>query len=118
MKLLDTDVLIEILKENRVEELKDSCLSVITLIEFLRGIKNEKERRIVKENLEKMVKIVGIENKAILVYSKIYRELKKEGKLLSDADLLQASLAIANDLRLVTKNIKHFKRLEKFGLRL
>ena len=39
----------------------------------------------------------------------IYRKLKKEGKLLPDADLLQASIAIANDLEFVTKNVKHFE---------
>jgi predicted nucleic acid-binding protein len=94
MKLLDTDVLIEIIKQNKIEELKDSCISIITLLEYLRGIKNEEDRKIAKENIEKIARIVGLENKSILIYSKIYEKLKGKGKLISDADLLQASIAI------------------------
>jgi len=54
MKLLDTDVLIEIIKRNRIEELRDACISIITLIEFLLRIKDEEERKAVKEKLKKL----------------------------------------------------------------
>ena len=38
--------------------------------------------------------------------------------LITDTNLLEASIAIANNLVLVTKNIKHFKILEEFGLKI
>jgi predicted nucleic acid-binding protein len=118
MKLLDTDVLIEIIKKNKIEELREACISIITLLEYLRGIKDEEEREIVKENIEKIVQIVNLENKSILIYSKMYEKLKARGILISDADLLQASIAIANNFTFVTRNTKHFKRLEDFGLKI
>jgi predicted nucleic acid-binding protein len=118
MKLLDTDVLIEIIKKNKIEELRDAYISIITLIEFLRGIKDEEERKVAKENIEKIAKVVNLENKSILIYSTMYRKLKSKGMLIPDADLLQASIAIANNLVLVTKNIRHFKMLEEFGLKI
>jgi len=118
MKLIDTDVLIEVIRNNRVYEIRENCISIITLLEFLRGIEKESERKLLKENLEKITKIIEINNKVILTYCKLYRELKKKGKILPDADLLQASIAISNNFSLATKKLKHFKRLEKFGLKL
>jgi hypothetical protein len=51
------------------------------------------------------------------VASKIYAELRKKGEIIEDPDLLIASICIANNLPLITHNKKHFKRLEKFGLK-
>ncbi|ADT85057.1 hypothetical protein TERMP_02083 [Thermococcus barophilus MP] len=44
--------------------------------------------------------------------------MKRNGELIEDADLLIAATAIAKGYTLWTRNIKHFERLEKFGLRL
>jgi len=43
----------------------------------------------------------------------MHRKLKSKGMLIPDADLLQASIAIANNLMLVTKNIRHFKNARR-----
>ncbi len=43
---------------------------------------------------------------------KIRAELEKKGEILSSMDLLVASIAISNDLILVTGNTRHFKRIK------
>jgi len=45
----------------------------------------------------------------------LYNELKKDGTLIPEADLLIGAKAIARDLPLMTKDA-HFSRLEKYGL--
>jgi len=46
----------------------------------------------------------------------IYQELRRRGELIEDADILIAATALAHDAVLVTRNLKHFERVE--GLRL
>ena len=41
----------------------------------------------------------------------IYVELKKQGKLIEDADILIAAYCIVNDYTLITNNIEHFGRV-------
>jgi len=118
MKIIDSDVLIDLIKEDKFKEVENNAITIITLLEFLRGIEKEEERKAWKKNIENLMKILNIDNKAILIYTKIYRELRREGKILPDADLLQAAIAIANNLVFCTRNVKHFQRLEKFGLKL
>ena len=42
----------------------------------------------------------------------IYAALRGEGAIISDADILVASIAIINNLVLVTNNINHFSRIK------
>ncbi len=46
----------------------------------------------------------------------VYQNLRAAGRLLEDADILVAGIALAHDAVLVTRNLKHFRRIE--GLRL
>ncbi|BEP17307.1 type II toxin-antitoxin system VapC family toxin [Pyrofollis japonicus] len=113
MRLLDTSVLIDNVRKGVFEE---GAISVITLIEFLRGVDPRKRQR-VKELLENSYIVLGIDNKVILEYCRLYDELRKRGNLLPDADLLIAATAIANNALLVTMD-KDFLRLRDLGLRL
>lgn len=45
-----------------------------------------------------------------------YAELRSEGKLIEDADLLIASIALANDCVLVTHNTDHYARIPELAL--
>ena len=113
MILLDTDVVIEMLRKRRYEA---GAISIITLIEVLRGLRAEKRKK-VKELLEESFDVLNIDNQVIETYCSIYRNLKEKGMLLPDADILIAATAISNNMTLKTKD-KHFKELEKFGLKL
>ena len=44
-------------------------------------------------------------------YAKQKSELRRQGSLIDDFDLLIGCTAIVNDLILVTDNVKHFNRL-------
>jgi len=42
--------------------------------------------------------------------------LREKGQMISDFDLLIGSTAIANDLIMVTENLKEFKRIKKIKI--
>jgi len=113
MILLDTDVVIEMLRKRRYEA---GAISIITLIEVLRGLKTEKRKK-VKELLEESFDVLNINNQVIETYCSIYRNLKEKGVLVPDADILIAATAISNNMALKTGD-KHFKELKEFGLKL
>ena len=113
MKLIDTSVLIDNIRNDSYEK---GSISIITLIEVLRGISPRKRIR-VKQLLEKSFDILNIDNKAILKYCDLYTLLKRKGQLIPDTDLLIAATAIVNDLVLVTKD-KDFERIKEHGLKL
>ena len=46
----------------------------------------------------------------------IYQTLRAAGRLLEDADILIAAIAVAHDAVLVTRNLKHFERIESLYL--
>jgi tRNA(fMet)-specific endonuclease VapC len=113
MNLLDTDVLIEMLKKKKHGL---GITSSVTLIEILRGIETKKRPR-VKQLLEESFNLLSIDNKTIETYCTLYHKLKEEGASLPDADLLIAATAIAYNLPLETKD-EHFQRLKPLGLKL
>lgn len=53
---------------------------------------------------------------ALDVAVRIYQQLRSAGKPLEDADILMAAIALANDATLVTRNTKHFARIEELKL--
>ncbi len=113
MNLLDTGIIIDMLKEKRYSL---GAVSPLTLIEVLRGI-DDKKRTKVKQLLEESFSVLNINNRIIETYCDLYCKLKKEGAPLPDADLLIAATAMAHNLILET-NDEHFQRLEPLGLKL
>ncbi|WP_269199656.1 PIN domain-containing protein [Acidianus ambivalens] len=90
----------------------------MNLYEFLRGLAFiGKDLDEFKLWIEINLNVLCIDNNSLKVASKIYAELRKKGEIIEDPDLLIASICIANNLPLITHNKKHFKRLEKFGLK-
>ena len=113
MSLLDTDVVIELLRERRYEA---GSISIITIIEVLRGIEAEKGSK-VKGLLEESFNVLSLDNEVIKTYCSLYRKLREEGTLVPDADLLLAATAISHNIPLKTGD-EHFKRLKELGLKL
>ena len=121
---LDTNIITAFLKNDSrvVEEVSDYLeffdkltINVISYYEILRGLKDlgnkEKLRRFegfVQEN-----EFVSIRKETVVKAAEIYAYLKKQGNLIEDADILMASIAIVEDLVLITNNIKHFKRIKR-----
>ena len=113
MNLLDTDAVIRVLRERTYEI---GHITVVTLIEVLRGINDEKRAEI-KGLLEDSFDLVSLDNKVVTTYCTLYHQLREKGETIPDADLLIAAAAISYDLPLKTGD-QHFERLEAFGLRI
>lgn len=113
MNLLDTGMVIRLLREKKFET---GHISVITLVEILRGLEDDKRSK-VKELLEESFIVDELDNETIQAYCNLYRRLKKEGASLPDADLLIAATAISHNAILRTSD-QHFTRLADLGLKL
>ena len=113
MNLLDTDIIIEMLRQRRHEV---GAISIITLTELLRGLEARKRAK-VKELLEESFNLLNPDNEVIEPYCNIHQKLKGEGTPIPDADLLIAATAIGHNKTLKTKD-EHFERLRHLGLKL
>lgn len=118
--LLDTNICIHLFrgKFNLLEKfqeinLADCAISEITLAELIFGAENSpnpKKNHQIIDDFTYQLKILPIFN-AIPTYAKEKVRLRKKGIMISDFDLLIDSTAVANDLIVITENIKEFERI-------
>ena len=124
---LDTDIIIDILRGNEkttaltkdLEKANIVATTYINLFELYMGIflseKKEENFNKIKELLPQ-IELINLSNASVFIGGKLYALLKTKGKLLESRDLLIASMAIANNFELLTKNRKHFEQIP--GLKL
>ena len=123
--LLDTNICIHFFRGDfnlieKIQEvgLKNCAISEITLAELVFGAENSKYP---KKNFQlidtfsEQVAILPILG-GIREYGKQKVRLRKKGKMISDFDLLIGTTAIANNLIMVTENVKEFDRIEKIEI--
>ena len=122
--LLDTDTLSEIMKEHPMviqksqeylSQHKRFTLSTITRYEILRGLKAKKaSKQVASFNRFCRLNIVlPITDEVAVKGADIYADLRRRGRLISDADILIAATALVHGLGIVTNNIEHFKRIQE-----
>ena len=93
-------------------------ISEITIAELKYGLENstrkEDNRKIIERFISsiQIVPIIG----SLDIYAKEKTKLKKKGQLIDDFDLLIGSSAIANEMILVTRNVKHFNRISGINI--
>jgi predicted nucleic acid-binding protein len=126
MYLLDTDIVIYSLKghpavKKNLERNLHAALkiSIVTLMELYYGAyKSQKVTSNIGKikSIEEAFEIIPIGRESADVFAMLKANLEKAGTPLDDFDLILAACALANDLVLVTNNVKHFERIE--GLRL
>ena len=115
--ILDTSILIEILGNNvalqdKLERLNQQVsTTAVTKYELLRGQRHESAIEMLA-NME----IYEFDGKTAERCAKIFRYLNGRGKLINELDILIASIAIAHDELLVTrdndfKSVDHLKLL-------
>jgi predicted nucleic acid-binding protein len=68
------------------------------------------------KSIEDAFEIIPVGRESAEVFAMLKAGLEKAGTAPDDFDLILAACALANDLVLVTNNVKHFERIE--GLRL
>jgi len=123
--LLDTNICIHFFRGNynlieKIEEvgIENCAISEITLAELVFGAENsnfpENNFNII-ETFSEQVAILPILD-AVQEYGKEKVRLRKQGKMISDFDLLIGTTAIVNNLIMVTENVKEFNRIEKIRL--
>ncbi|MPZ24179.1 MAG: PIN domain-containing protein [Dehalococcoidia bacterium] len=119
----DTDVLIDALHgrepaASRIAlELRTTSLATTTVsvFELLSGAKSERARRQI-ERLLGAVSLLGVDDSAAEAAADVRRALEAAGTPIGMADYLIAGICVARSAILLTRNRKHFERVE--GLRL
>lgn len=123
MRLLDTNICIYFLKNKPVKVLEnfkkfnigELKLSSITVAELYFGAYNssyiEKNISVIERFLIPF-EIVNFDEKAAIEYGKVKAKLRKKGNIIGELDMQITSIAISNNLILVTNNIKEFARIE------
>ena len=121
--LLDTNIISEPTKINPNEKvlqkladnLEYSCISAVTWAEMLSGIKalpdGKRKSGLLDYSIEyvqKQYEILSFDASAANIYSDLYEGLKSKGAPAQRFDLMIASIAISNNLILVTRNVSDF----------
>ena len=119
--LLDTNICIHffrgkfnLLEKMELIKLYNCVLSEITLAELMFGAENSSNPKKNKDLISAFTSQISILPilGAIDLYAKEKVRLRNEGKMISDFDLLIGCTAVANDLIMVTENIKEFDRIQ------
>lgn len=126
MYIMDTDICIFWLKGNRKvarrigeHGIDGVGVTIITACELYFGAHNSQKREANIATLDELftwLRVVEMTFETAKTFGNIKASLRKEGKTINDADLLIASIVIANDGTLITNNTSHFERIP--GLRL
>ena len=124
--LLDTDTCVYWLRGQPAVQarlaavsIEELSISVITLAELRYGAdcstgRDANHRAI--DDFVSGVTVLPVDASIARVFGEIKADLRRQGKLIEDFDLLLAATALANGLTLVTNNVAHFERVAKLPL--
>lgn len=124
MYVLDTDISIDYLRgveeaKEKLAKLNNLFITTITLAELFFGVYNSKNTAKHYSKLMDFlagVKILNLDFSACTLFGKLKSNFKNKGKFIGDFDAMIASITIANNFMLITKNVKHFKNIEELKL--
>ena len=119
--LLDTNICIYYMKglyqlDKKFDKVgSENCfISEITLAELKFGVENSERKKENKKALQIFltgINIIPIYN-ALDIYASEKARLRKKGNIVDEFDLLIGATAVANNMILVTNNLKHFKKIK------
>lgn len=128
MVLLDTDILIKFLRKDpsavkKLSKLIEHHLIIsttsINIAELYFGAylseKKEENLNAVKELILNLEAISFNQNHSE-IYGEIRANLQKKGELINELDIFIASIAIERDIKLITRNIKHYEKIDKLQI--
>jgi tRNA(fMet)-specific endonuclease VapC len=122
--ILDSDIIIDflrnekkivlkILKLKESEELKTTSINAFEILKGYFAISRKEESIFQFIN---SLSILDFNYESSETAAKIFDTLKKQGLAIDPLDLFIASIAIANNEILMTRNIKHFERIPNLKL--
>ena len=121
MIVLDTDILINILRKKRSGEqwkefLKDKHISFtsITAFELFLGAELSTKRIHNIKAIQELVQqfsVLPFSIKSAYIAANIYSDLQKRGQMIELNDIYIASVALEHNAMIATDNIEHFKRI-------
>lgn len=123
--LLDTNILVDHIRGkeviHQVSTGDEAVISVITLAELIHGAyKSDNPKNSLSKvdyTLDKCnLQVENLSEDIVHTFGEIKANLEKNGQRLEDFDLLIAATALTNNLILVSRNIKHFKRIKGLEL--
>jgi tRNA(fMet)-specific endonuclease VapC len=125
LKILDSDICIEILRGNEqvIEKRRsvddDVATTWITASELACGASKsrgpERNTTLVTEFLATL-HIVGLDLPSALEFGRLKAGLERAGKHIADADLLIAAIALSHGASLITGNRKHYERIDNLRI--
>jgi len=128
IKIIETDIVIDFLRgkdqkiNEKINELinqgVDLRITQITICELWYGVyrlKSKKKQISEGKKLNKFIlnfpEILTLDNDSSKIYGEICAELDNKGLRVPQFDLLNASIAIANKVILITRDKHHFSRI-------
>jgi tRNA(fMet)-specific endonuclease VapC len=125
--LIDTDILSYYFKgdENVIKNLKTYLetydlieISIVTYYEIFSGLlaSNSLKKLEIFESFANENIVIPLTEESCKISAKLYSNLKNEGNIIDDIDLLIAGIAIENEMILVTNNEKHFNRIPDLNI--
>ncbi|WP_029523201.1 type II toxin-antitoxin system VapC family toxin [Persephonella sp. KM09-Lau-8] len=116
--IIDTDVCIDFLKNKDYavnlfsEILNENCyISILTQYELLKGAFTPQQQKIIQDFV-KLIEIINLDGNIIKTGAEFYRKYRKKGITLSNIDCLIMATAKEKNLKMITRNVKHYPALE------
>jgi tRNA(fMet)-specific endonuclease VapC len=123
--LIDSSVLIAVergaLDKQRIKEeagAEHMAIAAITASELLHGVhraaasRRRQRREAFVEALLGELEVLPFNLKTVRTHAAIWADLAAEGQMIGAHDLLIAATALSHDLKLATRNLRDFERVE------
>jgi predicted nucleic acid-binding protein len=91
---------------------KYALFAVSAITEYELYIGNSKEQNDFWDNFFSQITVLPFDSKTVKKAVAIYKQLKRDNKLIEVPDILIAGTALQNNLPLATLNKKHFERIK------
>lgn len=120
--LLDTDTLSAIMRRRPaavarareyLKHFQTLSFSRVTAYEILRGLvyKGATRQRERFNELRSKSEVLSVSDEVVERAAQIYAELRRKGQLIGDGDILIAATALVNNRRVISNNLRHFRRI-------
>ena len=123
MMIVDSDLLIDFLRDQKpvvsrlLEEIENNeiCTTAVSRFELLAGVQSMKQLSTVQRFLD-AIKTLPLDAAASDRAAEVHRDLSKKGQDIGMADSLIAGIVLNNKAALLTRNRKHFERVQGIHL--